>query len=472
MPIEQLAAIEVDLTWVAGKMEHRIVFGKSLAEHVTEPHRKTITFPRANIFAVMRWAASDLGLTVARLEVMRGTATPVGHARTICAAGRGSSDARLRLVRRAARHQADRGHPSRRYRSHRRAPEYWLHVANRLAAGEQPRGLHTWAAIWRGSCGGGSRREPLRLPHLHLIPGAVGRRFLAVSAHAATDVERERLGPWASTRCTPPRHLKVGDLVAERPPAYLARYMAVRRYLPLGVPLLKYRRRLPDQTVCRHGSVITIDGLARRHGACKRSCQPATARSGRGATGSTPAKSSSSIPPGPIPLTGGISEWCRAKASWRRPKRCGLRASDAHHPCFWRRIGCLVCALGRPGQSRAADLFRTTRRHTGHYRRRLSASPCLRTGYGPSCTVESGGKSKAVSPKGAMGLMQIMPATWGPLRLRYRLGRRSLRRPRQYRRRHRACCVSSMIVSARAAFWRPTMPGRRVTFRSSTAANR
>jgi hypothetical protein len=36
--------------------------------------------------------------------------------------------------------------------------------------------------------------------------------------------------------------------------------------------------------------------------------------------------------------------------------------------------------------------------------------------------VESGGKSKAVSPKGAMGLMQIMPATWRPLRLRYGLG--------------------------------------------------
>ena len=76
MPIEQLAAIEVDLTWVAGRMEHRIVFGKSLAEHVTEPHRKTVTFAHASIFAVMRWAASDLGLTVARLEVMRGTATP------------------------------------------------------------------------------------------------------------------------------------------------------------------------------------------------------------------------------------------------------------------------------------------------------------------------------------------------------------------------------------------------------------
>lgn len=37
--------------------------------------------------------------------------------------------------------------------------------------------------------------------------------------------------------------------------------------------------------------------------------------------------------------------------------------------------------------------------------------------------VESGGDMRAVSPKGAMGLMQIMPDTWAGLRLRYRLGR-------------------------------------------------
>lgn len=36
--------------------------------------------------------------------------------------------------------------------------------------------------------------------------------------------------------------------------------------------------------------------------------------------------------------------------------------------------------------------------------------------------VESGGKADAVSPKGAMGLMQIMPETWTDLRLRYSLG--------------------------------------------------
>jgi soluble lytic murein transglycosylase-like protein len=35
---------------------------------------------------------------------------------------------------------------------------------------------------------------------------------------------------------------------------------------------------------------------------------------------------------------------------------------------------------------------------------------------------ESGGNPRALSPKGATGLMQIMPATWGELRARYDLG--------------------------------------------------
>jgi soluble lytic murein transglycosylase-like protein len=36
--------------------------------------------------------------------------------------------------------------------------------------------------------------------------------------------------------------------------------------------------------------------------------------------------------------------------------------------------------------------------------------------------IESGGEARALSPKGAMGLMQLMPQTWADLRLRYGLG--------------------------------------------------
>lgn len=36
--------------------------------------------------------------------------------------------------------------------------------------------------------------------------------------------------------------------------------------------------------------------------------------------------------------------------------------------------------------------------------------------------VESRGDVRAISPVGAMGLMQIMPDTWENLRLRHRLG--------------------------------------------------
>lgn len=52
----------------------------------------------------------------------------------------------------------------------------------------------------------------------------------------------------------------VGDWVAIRPPAMLARWMANRRYLPLNVPLLKRVAALPGQAVCGEGDVLLIDG--------------------------------------------------------------------------------------------------------------------------------------------------------------------------------------------------------------------
>ena len=56
--------------------------------------------------------------------------------------------------------------------------------------------------------------------------------------------------------------LHVGQLLIISPPAPLARFLAARRYLPMGVPLIKHVAALPGQTVCRLGRKITIDGMA------------------------------------------------------------------------------------------------------------------------------------------------------------------------------------------------------------------
>lgn len=54
--------------------------------------------------------------------------------------------------------------------------------------------------------------------------------------------------------------LHVGDLLAVRPPKSLAIFLDQRRYLPIGVPMLKRVASLPGQRICRHGRVVSIDG--------------------------------------------------------------------------------------------------------------------------------------------------------------------------------------------------------------------
>lgn len=60
----------------------------------------------------------------------------------------------------------------------------------------------------------------------------------------------------------PAHNLNVTELVVVRPPTDLARYLAGRRYLPEGVPMLKRVLALPNQTVCRSDRTITVDGIA------------------------------------------------------------------------------------------------------------------------------------------------------------------------------------------------------------------
>ncbi len=59
---------------------------------------------------------------------------------------------------------------------------------------------------------------------------------------------------------SPAGTLHVGELVVVKPPEALAKFLAERGYLAIGVPLLKHILALPGQTVCRTGRSITVDG--------------------------------------------------------------------------------------------------------------------------------------------------------------------------------------------------------------------
>ncbi|WP_332116668.1 S26 family signal peptidase [Azorhizobium caulinodans] len=56
--------------------------------------------------------------------------------------------------------------------------------------------------------------------------------------------------------------LSITELVVVRPPQELAQFLADRRYLPKGVPMLKRVLALPGQTVCRTGRTVTVDAIA------------------------------------------------------------------------------------------------------------------------------------------------------------------------------------------------------------------
>ena len=60
----------------------------------------------------------------------------------------------------------------------------------------------------------------------------------------------------------PADKLHIGDLLAVRPPKSLIAFLDQRRYLPSGVPMLKYVAALPGQNVCHLGRKVSVDGKA------------------------------------------------------------------------------------------------------------------------------------------------------------------------------------------------------------------
>lgn len=100
-----------------------------------------------------------------------------------------------------------------------------------------------------------------------LVTVIIAEVFIALFAAVAWLAPQPRLlwnatvsAPIGLYRLDPGDKPVVGDMVAYRPSPALARFMAERHYLPIGVPLLKHMAARPGATICRRDAAVTSDG--------------------------------------------------------------------------------------------------------------------------------------------------------------------------------------------------------------------
>lgn len=101
-----------------------------------------------------------------------------------------------------------------------------------------------------------ARRWPLAIgiAGLAAFAASVPAKPLSLVWNASPSVP---LGLYRITAIEAPR---VGDMIVVRPLPPLARFMADRRYVETGVPLVKPVAAIGGATICRHGLDVTIDG--------------------------------------------------------------------------------------------------------------------------------------------------------------------------------------------------------------------
>jgi conjugative transfer signal peptidase TraF len=109
---------------------------------------------------------------------------------------------------------------------------------------------------------------------LATLSTTLGAAVVVVSTIATKPVPRyiwnaSRSVPIGLYRLHPTGRVAVSQLVAVQSPEPLATFLADRRYLPRGIPLLKRVLALPGQAVCRDQLAISVDniemGAAREH---------------------------------------------------------------------------------------------------------------------------------------------------------------------------------------------------------------
>ena len=130
----------VELTWLEGRIEHWIRFGRDCGETILDRRRRILRFAPGNVFAFVRWASNDFGTIVSRIDIVR--AIDRGETYQTLPFVRPGGEILLRIsgwpkVERVL--QAIDAVEALGIDAADATPDHWRHLHNRLIAGEPPR---------------------------------------------------------------------------------------------------------------------------------------------------------------------------------------------------------------------------------------------------------------------------------------------------------------------------------------------
>ena len=135
-----VALTHVELTWIEKKIEHWLRFGRRAEEKILDRRRSISSFKPGSIFAFVRWASNDFGTVISRMDIVRAV-EPGARLQTLPFV-RPGGEILLRVdswpkVERVL--QAIDAVEALGIDPADAAPEYWRHLHNRLASGNEPR---------------------------------------------------------------------------------------------------------------------------------------------------------------------------------------------------------------------------------------------------------------------------------------------------------------------------------------------
>ncbi|MGL3821311.1 DUF2840 domain-containing protein [Sphingopyxis sp. R3-92] len=130
----------VELTWIEGKFEHWIRFGRIAHDQILTRRTRVVGFRPGAIFAFVRWVANDYGTIGSRIDILRAVDSGQPHSTLPFVRPGGELLLHLEGWPRVsqvlgvidATEAADVDPCD-------AAPDHWRHVHNRIAAGLQPR---------------------------------------------------------------------------------------------------------------------------------------------------------------------------------------------------------------------------------------------------------------------------------------------------------------------------------------------